>query len=138
MTAIAPADDAAIVQATRHLGDALRNLRAAPELALAMEPAVSALLALDALAEARKRLSRDLAKAMLAEGCEQFRDGPRTVSACAGRVSVTLVDANAVPKAMRKLVPDLAVIRPYLEDHPECNWGTLESGEPYITIRTKG
>lgn len=135
MTAIDNAEIDAINEAVRDLNQALVALLADPPDA---GPArVRAIVALEALENARRRLARDMVKEMLATGVTQFKEGLWSVSVRPGRVTCSIEDPRAVPPMFRRETPDIPAIRRHLEQHPSTNWATLQQGEPFLEIRTK-
>ena len=125
------------------LGEAMRDLLAAVQ-ALREDPPdpgparVRAIVALDALTAARKRLAQDMVKEMLATGVTDFAEGPWTISVRPGRTTVAILDADAVPAEFRRSIPDQTRIRKHLDrDGVAVNWASLETGAPYLEIRSK-
>lgn len=134
MSAIDAAEVRAIQDAVRELQTALQALAADP--ADAGPARVRAIIAIEALEQARKRLCQDMVREMLETGVEQFREGLWTISVRPGRVTATILDAEAVPAEFHKTVPDTTHIRRHLVKHGETNWAALNHGEPYLEIRT--
>ena len=134
-SAIEPGEVAAIGDAVKELMLAIDRLRDDP-----IDPGpyrVRAIVAIEALEQARKRLSRDMVKEMIETGVTSFDEGPWKVSVQAGRVTVNIIDQDAVPAPFKREVPDTSMIRRYIDKHPEVNWATLETGQPYLVIRSR-
>lgn len=134
-SAIDPGEADAINNAVSELLDALARLQSDP-----IDPGpyrVRAIVAIEALEAAKKRLQRDMVKEMLETGVTSFDEGPWRISVQSGRVTVQIIDQDAIPKPFRREVPDTSMIRRYVEKHPEVNWATLETGQPYLVIRNR-
>lgn len=134
-TAIEPGEVDAIGDAIRELTGAIDRLRNDP-----IDPGpyrVRAIVALEALEAAKKRLQRDMVKEMLETGVTSFEEGPWTVSVQAGRKTVNVIDPDAIPSPFLKSVPDTSMIRRYIDKHPEVNWATVETGQPFLVIRSR-
>ena len=134
-SAIEPGEVAAIGDAVKELMGAVDRLRDDP-----IDPGpyrVRAIVAIEALEKARKRLANDMVKEMLETGVTSFEEGPWTVAVQAGRVTVNIIDHDAIPSPFLKSVPDTSMIRRYLDKNPTTNWAVLETGAPFIVIRTR-
>lgn len=124
------------------LGEAMRDLLAAVQ-TLREDPPdpgparVRAIVALDALTAARKRLANDMVKEMLQHGVTDFAEGPWTIAVRPGRTTVAILDRDAVPPSLCRSIPDTMAVRKHLDKHPETNWASLEQGAPYLEIRSK-